>query len=93
MVWGTKSRHERGYDSARVKVLNHVMERDGGQCQACKRDGRMTLAMAVDHIVSKAKATELRWTRTKTDHPTNLEAICDTCHAMKTEAEQGRRNA
>jgi len=90
MVWGTKSRHERGYDSAWVKVRNEVMKRDGGQCQPCKRVGRMTLAHAVDHIVSKAKATTLRWTRAKTDHPSNLEAICDPCHAVKTEVEQGK---
>lgn len=90
MAWGTKSRHERGYDSAWVKVRNQVMERDGGQCQSCKRAGRMTLARAVDHIVSKAKAAALRWTRAQTDHPSNLEAICDSCHAVKSEAEQGK---
>jgi 5-methylcytosine-specific restriction protein A len=33
----------------------------------------------------------LRWARAKTDHPSNLEAICDPCHAVKTEAEQGKR--
>jgi len=91
MVWGTKSRHERGYDSAWVKVRNQVMERDEGECQRCKHAGRTALARAVDHIVSKAKAAELRWTRAKTDHPSNLEAICDPCHAVKTEAEQGKR--
>jgi 5-methylcytosine-specific restriction protein A len=90
MVWGTKSRHERGYDSAWVKVRNQIMERDEGECQRCKRAGRTTLARAVDHIISKAKATELRWTRAKTDHPSNLEAICNPCHAIKTEAEQGK---
>ena len=90
MVWGTKSRHERGYDSAWVKVRNAVMERDGGQCQRCKRAGRMTLARSVDHIVSKAKAMTLHWTLAKTDNPSNLEAICDPCHAVKTGAEQGK---
>lgn len=91
MVWGAKSRHERGYDSAWVKVRNEVMRRDCGLCQTCKRAGRTTLAHAVDHIVSKAKAAALHWPRAKTDHPSNLEAICNPCHLVKTEAEQGKR--
>jgi len=66
------------------------MERDGGECQPCKRAGRTTLAHAVDHIVSKARAAALRWPRSKTDHPPNLEAISDPCHAVKTEVEQGK---
>lgn len=91
MAWGTKSRHERGYDYAWVKVREEVMKRDHGLCQPCLRAGRTTLAHAVDHIVSKAKAALLRWTRAKTDHPSNLEAICKPCHEVKTEAEQGKR--
>ncbi len=91
MAWGAKSRHERGYDSAWVKVRNEVMRRDCGLCQVCKRAGRTTLAHAVDHIVSKAKAATLKWDRAKTDDPTNLEAICNPCHLVKTEAEQGKR--
>nr|WP_314540106.1 HNH endonuclease [uncultured Massilia sp.] len=90
MAWGTKSRHERGYDYAWVKVRNQVMERDEGECQPCKRAGRQSLAHAVDHIVSKAKAAQLRWPRARTDHPSNLEAICEPCHLVKTEAEQGK---
>ena len=90
MAWGTKSRHERGYDAAWVKVRNEVMERDCGLCQPCKRAGRATLAHAVDHIISKAKAALLRWPRAKTDHPSNLEAPYNPCHEVKTEAEQGK---
>ncbi len=90
MAWGTKSRHERGYDYAWVKVRNEVMARDGGECQPCKRAGHTTLAHAVDHIVSKAEAARRRWSRARTDHPSNLEAICTPCHEKKTEAEQGK---
>jgi 5-methylcytosine-specific restriction protein A len=90
MAWGAKSRHERGYDYAWVKVRKLVMERDNGLCQPCHRAGRVALAHAVDHIVSKAKAAQLRWSRARTDHPSNLEAICDPCHLVKTEAEQGK---
>jgi 5-methylcytosine-specific restriction protein A len=91
MVWGTKSRHERGYDYAWVKLRKQILERDEGQCQPCKRAGLTVLAHAVDHIVSKARATQLRWPRARTDHPSNLEAICDRCHLVKTEAEQGKK--
>lgn len=65
-----------------------MAQRDCGRRQSRKRTSRMTLARAVDHIVSKAKAAALRWTRAQTDHPSNLEAICDSCHAVKREAEQ-----
>ena len=73
MAWGAKSRHERGYDYAWVKRRAEIMKRDCGLCQACKRAGRTTLAYAVDHIVSKAKATALRWTRAQMDDPKNLD--------------------
>jgi 5-methylcytosine-specific restriction protein A len=90
MAWGTKSRHERGYDYAWVKVRNEVMKRDHGLCQPCNRAGRTTLAHAVDHIVSKARAAAMSWTRAQTDHPSNLEATCEPCHLVKSEAEQGK---
>lgn len=51
----------------------------------------MTLAGTADHIVSKAKTALLRWPRMKTDHLSNLEAICKPCHEVKTEAEQRKR--
>lgn len=90
MGWGDKSRHERGYDYAWVKVRKQVLERDAGQCQQCKRAGLSVLAHAVDHIVSKADAARRRWTRAQTDALSNLEAICEPCHLVKTEAEQGK---
>ena len=90
MVWGTKSRHQRGYGSAWVKVRAKVLERDHGLCQPCRREKRVTLGRAVDHIVSKAKAKQLGWSQARIDHPDNLQTICDPCHAEKTEAEQGK---
>lgn len=92
MAWGTKSRHERGYDYAWTKRREEIMKRDAGRCQPCQRAGRLGVgAHAVDHIVSKAKAKELGWTREQMDDPSNLEAICNPCHSAKTEAEQGKR--
>ncbi len=90
MAWGTTSRHERGYGSAWVTLRRKILERDHGLCQTCKRKGVTTLATAVDHIVSKAKAARLKWTQAQIDHPSNLASICTPCHLEKTEAEQGK---
>lgn len=90
MAWGAKSRHERGYGSAWVTLRKQILMRDEGECQPCKRTGRVTLATAVDHITSKATAQRLRWTSAQIDAPSNLQAICKLCHDAKTEAEQGK---
>lgn len=73
--WGDKSRHERGYGQAWVKLRNTIIARDHGLCQPCKREGRITIANAVDHIKPKAQGG--------TDDPTNLEAICVDHHREK----------
>ena len=91
MVWGAKSRHERGYDYAWTKVRDEVMERDCGLCQVCQRAGRVTVASQVDHIISKANCARMKWTRAQTDDKSNLQAICKPCHLVKTEEEQGKR--
>lgn len=43
------------------------------------RAGRTTQARAVDHIINKAAGGS--------DDPSNLQAICDACHAEKTSRE------
>lgn len=92
MAWGTKSRQERGYGAAWDRVRKQVMQRDAGMCQPCCKAGRLgVLAQAVDHITSKANAARLRWSQARIDHPDNLQAICDGCHKVKTEAEQGKK--
>lgn len=91
MVWGTKSRHERGYGAAWVKLRTRIMERDHGLCQVCSKAGRVTVAYAVDHITSKANAARLNWTPEQIDAESNLQAICRPCHDEKTEVEQGKR--
>ena len=83
--WGTDSRlsaTERGYGWAWQKLRDSIMVRDHGLCQPCKRHGFVTLARAVDHTVNKAQGG--------TDHPANLQAICNgqgSCHQAKTQAE------
>lgn len=92
MAWSKLSRHERGYGKEWDKVRKVVMERDGGICQVCLKASRFgIIAQAVDHIVSKAKCAAQRWSQARTDHPNNLQAICRSCHDIKTENEQGKK--
>lgn len=73
------SRHARGYGAAWDKLRAQVRERDLGMCQPCQRAGRDTPGNEVDHVVPKAQGG--------TDHPSNLQAICSTCHKAKTARE------
>ena len=76
------SRHERGYGYAWEKLRAQIMKRDGYQCQECKRQGRLTAARDVDHIVNKARGGD--------DDPANLQALCRPCHVAKTQAESNQ---
>jgi 5-methylcytosine-specific restriction protein A len=76
---GRGSAQERGYGWEWRKLRNSVMERDCGLCQPCNARGKVTEAVAVDHIVNKARGGD--------DAPSNLQAICGPCHAAKTALE------
>lgn len=69
----------RGYGYRWKIIRAQVMRRDNHLCQVCIANGVMTPATAVDHIVNKADGG--------TDEPSNLQAICDPCHEVKTAAE------
>lgn len=90
-MWGSKSRHERGYGYAWTKLRAQIMERDKGLCQVSLKKGLIVRATEVDHIVSKAEARRLGWTQAQMDHPSNLQAISKQEHLIKTEAEQGKK--
>jgi 5-methylcytosine-specific restriction protein A len=90
MTWSKLSRQERGYGAAWDRIRKVIMQRDCGLCQVCKSEGRVTIAYAVDHIISKANAAAKRWTQERIDDPSNLRAICKLCHEVKTEQEQGK---
>lgn len=90
MAWGTKTRHERGYGAAWVRLRTRVLQRDCALCQVCRKAGRVTIATQVDHIVSKANAARMKWTAEQIDTESNCQSICDACHLIKTEAEQGK---
>ena len=70
---------ERGYGQAwRIKRVR-ILERDGYLCQVCKQAGKITPAHAVDHIINKANGGA--------DSEDNLQAICKSCHKIKTQNE------
>ncbi|AAL40344.1 putative bacteriophage protein gp82 [Burkholderia pseudomallei] len=76
------NRHARGYGTAWDKIRQRILRRDSGLCQPCLQAGRVTVATAVDHVISKARGG--------TDHDENLQAICRDCHAAKTARERLR---
>lgn len=84
---------ERGYDAAWRRLRDWVMRRDNGLCQPCLRAGRVTAATEVDHIIGKAEAKRMGWTRADADAHDNLQAICRECHKVKTaqDSRKGRR--
>lgn len=90
MAWSKESRPSRGYGAAWDRIRKVVLKRDFGLCHPCRRRGLVTIATAVDHIVSKAKAASLRWSQARIDAESNLQAICKHRHDAKTEEEQGK---
>jgi 5-methylcytosine-specific restriction protein A len=50
-------------------------------CRHCLREGRVTAATLVDHIVPLSLSPELRLDRG------NLQALCSRCHSFKTQAD------
>lgn len=65
---------ERGRPGARAR--QRVLLRDGYLCQVCIADGRVTVAVEVDHIVPLHRGG------VDTDH--NKQSICATHHREKT---------
>lgn len=90
MAWGSLSRHQRGYGKEWTRVRKVILARDGGLCQVCLKAGVYTPGNIVDHVTSKAAAAAMRWSQARIDDPMNLQAICRTCHDIKTEQEQGK---
>ena len=79
---GTHARPE-GYGSEWKRLRLQVLKRDCYVCQcedACKT-GRVRPANEVDHVIPKAKGG--------TDDPSNLQAINDACHRVKTQLDNG----
>lgn len=52
-------------------------------CEACERQGRVTLATERDHRIPLARGG--------TDDPENEAALCSACHAVKSALERGAK--
>jgi 5-methylcytosine-specific restriction protein A len=72
--------HSRGYGAAWQKLRADILRRDENMCQVCADSGRVSVATEVDHIIPKVEGG--------TDDPSNLQAICHTCHEGKTMMER-----
>ena len=68
-----------------AKIRARILRRDCGLCQPCKRQGRLTLAVQVDHIVPVSKGGG--------DEDVNLQSICLACHDDKTRADLGLKSS
>lgn len=67
------------------RIRELVLKRDGYQCQPCKKGGRVTLAIEVDHITPICEGGS--------DAMGNLQGICGECHQVKSLAEAARAKA
>jgi len=74
--------HKRTRGTKWQKIRKAILQRDKGLCQECLRNNRVTPAAIVDHIkpISKGGGDEF----------TNLQALCKSCHDIKTRQEAER---
>ena len=63
--------------------MRKVVLSNGPLCTACKANGRVTIATIVDHRTALMNGG--------TNDYDNLHGLCDDCHAIKTEADKGRK--
>jgi 5-methylcytosine-specific restriction protein A len=68
---------------AGVQDRKRIRQRDGGECQACRRAGKFALGGPVDHIVPLWEGGA--------DTDDNKELLCVPCHDAKTALEAARR--
>jgi len=62
---------------------DEVMRLDGGLCRQCRKEGRVTTAVEVDHIVPLFEGGA--------DTVSNKQALCLRCHQAKSYIEEMRR--
>lgn len=74
---------ERKRGSAGVRDRERIRRRDCGLCQECKRNGRVAMGAAVDHIVPLWKGGS--------DDDANKELLCAPCHDVKSAREARER--
>lgn len=75
------------YQTSRWRKLRRAHLAQEPLCVHCKREGRTTPAVAVDHILGHNSPD---W-RDRFFDPANLMSLCTPCHAIKTKRESGGR--
>lgn len=73
---------ERGY-TYRWRQARAAFLAEHPLCRECEKAGRLTAATVVDHIVPHKGNDTLFWERG------NWQALCASCHSVKTAAEDG----
>jgi 5-methylcytosine-specific restriction enzyme A len=81
------NRHQRGYGYDHEKSRERVFARDNGLCQPCLKRGFVKEGRQCDHVVPKAQARALGWTKAQIEDDSNKQTICDDCHLEKTARE------
>jgi 5-methylcytosine-specific restriction enzyme A len=76
------SAHSRGYDRAWVKLRTWWIKRNP-LCAECEREGKLTVATEVDHMVPISRD------RSRRLDPDNLQSLCHPCHVAKTARDKG----
>ena len=76
------TRQERGYDNKWDKARKGYL-RSHPLCAECQRQGRLTPASEVDHIIPHRLDMKVFW-----DYD-NWQALCKSCHSAKTATEDG----
>ena len=66
-----------------VQDRERIRKRDGGLCQQCKRDGKVSIGFPVDHI-------KPLWDQ-GSDDDDNKETLCQPCHDAKSAYEARER--
>jgi len=73
---------QRGYGGRWQKARETFLKRDP-LCAECRRNGRVTLARIVDHVIPHRNDQELFW------DTSNWQPLCKRCHDVKTAGEDG----
>nr|DAV69013.1 MAG TPA: HNH endonuclease [Caudoviricetes sp.] len=73
---------ERGY-GYRWQMLRNRFIAQHPYCEQCLKEGRITLATDVDHIIPHRGNVELLYDEK------NLQSLCKACHSRKTASEDG----
>lgn len=77
-----ESASQRGYTSTWRRVAKRFLERDP-YCEECFKQGKITPATEVDHIVPHKGDRNLMWDEK------NWQSLCHRCHSRKTAREDG----